>query len=140
MARPSGAAAPRGRGAGGEVLRERIAPGSLLDNDELYEAAGDAMHSANLRIVTECLHRSGLWRVRMSSMSVVESVIHGTSGGPPRPGEFSLRVTADGELPRIGALTRLSRQQANYAQILINDLHKVSRAKDLAHEHEVAAA
>jgi hypothetical protein len=122
-----------------EKLRDNIA-GTILDTEELHDEQGEKMHTANLQLLTKYLHRPGLWRIRLSNVCDVSEVVGGASGGPPRPGEFSLRVTADGELPRSGTLTRLTKTQANYAVHLINDLHKVSRAKDLAREHELAAA
>jgi hypothetical protein len=47
-------------------------------------------------------------------------------------------VTADGRLPSFGTLDRLTPQQDNYVQHLINDLKKIARAKDLAHADAAA--
>ena len=65
-------------------------------------------------------------------------MVSGAKAGRPQPGEFSLIVTADGEPPTSGLFTRLTPHQAGYAEILMNDLRKIARAKDLASDHELA--
>lgn len=96
------------------------------------------MHHRNLRALTPYLHRAAMWRVRLNNVYEVQEVVRGARGGPPQSNEFSLRVTADGNPPTSGHLTRLTDKMESYVRSLVNDLQKISKAKQLAHEDAVA--
>ena len=111
----------------------------VVDDDEEWASDeaeedkwGHKLHRENLRILTPYLRRAGLWRIRLSAVSFEVLEIVGTKGGPPQPNEFSLKLTSDGQPPVCGALTRLSDQGAKYVKCLVNDLTKISRARDLS--------
>ena len=102
------------------------------------DVMGHKMHRENLRILTGYLHRPGLWRVRLGQVYEVLEVAKGAKGGPPQPNEFSIKVTADGEPPTSGSLSRLCDQGASYVRQLVIDLQKVARAKNVAHADAIA--
>jgi hypothetical protein len=117
----------------------------VIDDNEVWasdeeeeDKMGHRMHRENLRILTPYLHRAGLWRVRLSQVFEVLEVVGGVKGGPPQPNEFSLKVTADGEVPTTGTLQRLTDAGAAYVKCLVCDLQKVARAKTLAGEDALA--
>lgn len=121
-----------------ETLKhDKITPGSILDSEEMRDATGEAIHTANLRLVTQYLHKPGHWRLRLSNVCEILEVTAGRASAP-RPFEFSLMTKAGGELPSCGTLQRLTKHQSTYVEILVNDLKKVARAKDLAKDHELA--
>ena len=84
------------------------------------------------------LHRKGLWRIRLNATCEILEIVSGTKGGPPVPGEFSFKSAANGEAPVFGSLSRLDATQTTYAETLIVDLQKVSRARELAYQHQQA--
>lgn len=102
------------------------------------EAWAQKMCDINLQIATKYLHRKGVWRVRLNSSCEIVEVVSGVKGGPPVPGEFSFKTAADGEAPTFGSLARLDGAQTNYAKTLIDDLGKVARSRELAHQARVS--
>jgi len=107
---------------------------------EYRDALGAQLHANNLKLVTTYLHRKGLWRVRLNATCEVLEVVSGIAkGGPPCAGEFSFKAQDGGEMPSFGSLARLDAVQTQYAKTLIIDLQKVARARELAHQHQVAS-
>ena len=103
------------------------------------EAFAQKLHKKNLHHATSFLHKKGLWRVRLNQTCEILDIVSGAKGGPPIPGEFSFKSQGpDGEAPTFGSLSRLDAMQTNYAQTLIVDLQKVSRARELAYQHQQA--
>ena len=142
--------APAGEVLLGDAPRVVLLPATkreklVIDDDEEWgsdeqeeDVMGHKMHRRNLRALTAYLHRAGLWRVRLSDVFEVLEVVSGAKGGPPQQNEFSLKVTAEGGPPSSGSLMRLTDKGAAYVACLMNDLQKISRAKDLAHADAVA--
>ena len=111
----------------------------VFDEDAEYDEMGERMHNANLRQLTPYLSRPGHWRVRMNNVYEIMAVVPGGArGGPPQAGEFTFKVPGGGAVPTCGVLTRLTDAQAGYAFYMFNDLCKVARGKDLAHEDKLA--
>ena len=106
---------------------------------EYREAWAQKMHTKNLHEVTKYLHRKGVWRVQLNRTCEIMAIVGGTKGGPPVAGEFSFKCAANGEKPTFGSLHRLDDAQTKYAKTLIDDLEKVSRARELAYQHKQAA-
>ena len=111
----------------------------VLDEDAEYDEMGARMYAHSLRQLTPYLSRPGHWRVRMNNVYEIMAVVPGGArGGPPQAGEFTFKVPGGGAVPTCGVLTRLTDAQAGYAFYMFNDLCKVARAKDLAHEDKLA--
>ena len=135
----AGTAGTRGMSrADAELYAEKQREFASESSREDRVAYAEKLHAKNLQLTTSFLHRKGLWRIRLNATCEILEIVSGAKGGPPVAGEFSFKSAANGEAPVFGSLSRLDATQTTYAETLIVDLQKVSRARELAYQHQQA--
>eukprot|EP00965_Chrysotila_dentata_P062601 2074487-Pleurochrysis_carterae.AAC.1 len=116
-----------------DTSAEASASGAAYADDDSDTEEASRQARRNLQMLTPYILKKGLWRVRLSDACEVVEVIRGIAGKPPQPGEFSFMVRGDGSLPQVGKLSRLSKLQVPYVRMLINDIDKVCKAREIAY-------